>query len=206
MKEIDTLAPLKEVALIAADHAAEAITKMTGQGVTIAAPIVRLVAIEEVFSELDDISSISSIVVIKIQGDVQGLLVFWLNPDDAQVVIEDAIKQMAARIDPGQDQAVLSEMANIVAGAVLGSIATFLNLRLEQSAPASTTDMLGAALDPFLAEFGTKFDKVLIQQEIFAIPTRAASLRLLALIDPPSTDRMLKKINSKASLNDAANY
>lgn len=199
MKELGTLGPLKEVALIAADHTAEAITKMTGQGVTVAAPIVRLMAIEEVFSELDDISSISSIVVIKIQGDIQGLLVFWLNPDEAQLVIEDAIKQMMARIDPGQDQAVLSEMANIVAGAVLSSIATFLDLRLAQSTPASTTDMLGAALDPFLAEFGTKFDKILILQETFAIPARSVSLRLLALIDPPSTDQMLKKINSKAS-------
>jgi chemotaxis protein CheY-P-specific phosphatase CheC len=205
MKKANTLAPLKQVAIVAADHAAEAIAKLTGQEVTAAAPMVRLVAIEEVLDEIDDITSVSSVVVVKIKGDVHGLLVFSLDPDQAQLVVKDTLKQMAARISSNQDQAVLCEMANIVAGAVLGSIATFLALRLSQSPPASTTDMLGAALDPFLAEFGTRFDKVLIQQELFAIPARAVSLKLLVLIDPPSTERMLKKITNKVNSQNAAN-
>jgi chemotaxis protein CheC len=206
MEEADTLTPLKEVATITASHAAEAIAKLTGQEVTAMVPTVRLVAIEEVLSEIDGIASVSSVVVVKVQGDVQGLLVFSINPNDAQLVVKDTIKQMAASIDPNQDQTVLREMANIVAGAVLSAIAKVLDLRLAQSPPVSTTDMLGAALDPFFAEFGTKFDKVLIQQSLFAIPARAVVLRLLAFIDPPSTNRMLKKITNRASSKDVANY
>lgn len=189
--------PLQEVAAIAAGNAATSLAKLTGQSVTPAVPTVRLVAVENILKEIGDVTRLQAVVVIKIQGDMQGLLVFSLDPDHAKVVVNDTVQQQAISLDTSQDQAVLSEMANIIAGTVLTAIGTFLDLRLMQSIPVDTTDMLGAALDPFVAEFGAKFDKVLIQQEVFAISSQAASLKLLAIIDPPSTNLMLQKVIKK---------
>jgi chemotaxis protein CheC len=132
---------------------------------------------------------------------MNGLLVFSLDPDQAKVVVKDTAQQQAVSVDASQDQAVLCEMANIIAGTVLTAIGTFLDLRLMQSVPVGTTDMMGAALDPFVAEFGAKFDKVLVQQEVFAISSQSASLNLLAIIDPPSTNLMLQKVNKKVDVH-----
>jgi hypothetical protein len=57
--------------------------------------------------------------------------------------------------------------------------------------------MLGAVLDPFVAELGDTFDKVIIEQETFVIPAKGASLKFLAIIDPPSTATILQKIAEK---------
>jgi chemotaxis protein CheC len=193
--------PLQEVAAIAAGNAATSLAKLTGQSVTPAVPTVRLVTVENILKEIGDATRLLSVVVIEIQGDMNGLLVFSLDPDQAKVVVKDTAQQQAVSVDASQDQAVLCEMANIIAGTVLTAIGTFLDLRLMQSVPVGTTDMMGAALDPFVAEFGAKFDKVLVQQEVFAISSQSASLNLLAIIDPPSTNLMLQKVNKKVDVH-----
>jgi len=204
MDATDALGPLKKVTAVTTDCAAEAIAKLTGQQVTTTVSTVRLVAIEEVLAEIGDITSVTSVVVVKIGGDMHGLLFLALNPGDARSITKDTIKQTLTQTYIDQDLNVLCEMTNIIAGAMLNSLSQLLDLRLEQSPPAGTTDILGAALDPFLAEFGTKFDKVLVQKEVFSIPAQGSSLKLLAIIDPPSTDRILQKI--KADSQNATNY
>lgn len=188
MKKNDPIAAFSKIAA-AAEHAAKAMTKLSGKETIVAASTTELITIEEALKDINDVTRASAIVVIKIQGDIQGLLLFSIDPASAQVVIQDAIKQLTAGTYTDHGQTVFYEIANIIAGAMLSSMAKLLNLQLEQSPPTNTTDLL----DPFLAGFDTSFTKVLVQQNVFVISTRAASLNLLVIIDPKSTDRMLKK-------------
>ena len=200
------LEPLQEVATIAAGNAATALSKLIGQDVVVTVPTVRLAAVEKILSEAGETASVSAVALVKITGDAHGLMLFTLNPSDAQDVATGTIHQQTTSAFADQDQAVLKEMINIVSGAALNAIAKFLGLSLLPTVPASTTDMLGAVLDPFIAEFGASFEAVLLLQEVFTLPSNGMSLKFLAIIDPPSTDTMLQKINEKVHGGYTANH
>ena len=197
MDQTMLLEPLQEVASISVGNAATALAKLIGKQVTVSSPSVTLVAVEQVSGTLGPAGQVSSAGLVKIQGDAQGLLVFSLDPTDAEAIAKGVIQQQTDAAFTDTDQAVFREMINIVGGTALTSLATFLDMELLQSIPASTTDMLGAVLDPFIAELGTEFEKVLLLQEVFTIPAQGLSLKLVFVIDPPSTTKMLQKITEK---------
>jgi len=196
MDDTTNLEPLQEVTTIAAGNAATALAKLIGQEVRVALPSVKLVAVEKILTEIGDVAHVSAAALVKIEGDMRGLLLFTLDPGDAQQVTEDVVNKQANGIFVDPDQTVLRETANIVGGAALSAIATFSGLKLMQSVPASTTDMVGAILDSFIAEFGTKFDKALVLQEVFTLTTSGTSLKMLSIIDPPSTMALLAKLTN----------
>jgi chemotaxis protein CheC len=202
----DKLEPLQEVATIAAGNAATALSKLIGQDVTVTVPSVKLAAVEKILSEAGETANVSAVALVKITGDAHGLMLFTLNPNDAQDVATGTIHQQTTSAFADQDQAVLKEMINIVSGAALNAIAKFLELSLLPTVPASTTDMLGAVLDPFIAEFGASFESVLLLQEVFTLPSQGVSLKFLVIIDPPSTDTMLQKISEKVHGGNTANH
>jgi chemotaxis protein CheC len=204
MDNTEILAPLREVANIAAGNAATALSKLMKQQVIIAVPVVKLIAIEQVSAVLGPPSEVASAGLVKIEGDAKGLLLFAFSPDDADAMAQHIVTQHVSTPYRDVDQSVLREVVNIIAGAALSSLGTFLELQLWQSVPGSATDMLGAVLDPFVAELGTEFEKVLVLEEVFTIPVQGASIKMLMIVDPPSTTDILQKISEKISRPDAA--
>ncbi len=194
-----SLEPLREVATIAAGNAATALSKLNGHEITVALPSVKLVKIEKILTEVGDVAAVSSVTLVRITGDIQGLLLFTFDPHDAQAMTTGIIGQQTGGAFDDKDQAVLREMVNIVSGAALSAIATFLSMDISQSVPAHATDMLGATLDPFIAEFGSAFETAFILQELFTIPVNGTSLKCIAIIDPPSTTKILQKMTEKLS-------
>lgn len=205
MDNAQNIEPLKEVMTIAAGNAATALSKLIGQDVDVTVPSVKLCAVEKLTEEVGDAAHVSAAALVKIQGDIEGILVFTLDPVDAKGVSAGVINQQVRSIYVDQDQSVLKEIVNIVGGSALNAAAKFVDLKLMLSVPDSATDMLGAVLDPFIAEFGTQFKQVLILQEIFTLPRDALSLKLLAIIDPPSTTRLLEQLTNKLHSGHAAN-
>jgi chemotaxis protein CheC len=204
MESPQNIEPLKEVTTIAAGNAATALSKLIGQDVSVMVPSVKLVAIEKIIQEVGDTAHVSAAALVKVDGDVKGILFFTLDPLDAKDVAAGVIDRQVHGNYIDRDQSVLKEMVNIVAGAALNAIAKFLNLNLRPSVPDSATDMLGAVLDPLIAEFGVQFDQVLILQEVFTLPEEAQSLKMLAIIDPPSTAKLLEQLTVKVKFRNVA--
>lgn len=199
-----TLEPLREVTTIAAGNAATALSKLIGHDVTVAVPSVKLVAVERVLQEVGHIANLSTATLVKVKGDIQGLLLITLDPKDAKTVTTDVATKLTGQLYDGEDQSVLHEIVNIVSGAALSAMAGFLKINILQSVPASTTDMLGAILDPFIAEFGREFETALILQELFTLSANGTSIKCIVIIDPPSTAKMLQKMNEKIDPKHAA--
>ena len=199
MDKAEILAPLKEVATIAAGNAATALSKLVKQPVSVSVPTAQLMKIEEVMKVLGPTEEITSAGLVKIDGDAKGLLIFTLSPDDAQSMTAHIAQQHTSTPYKDIDQSVLREVVNIIGGAALSALGTFLGMRLWQSVPGSATDMLGAVLDPFVAELGASYDQVLVLQEVFTVTDQATSVKMLVIADPPSTTLMLQKISDKLS-------
>lgn len=200
-----SLESLQEVTTIAAGNAATALSKLSGHDVTVTVPSVKLVPIEKVLTEIGDVSHVSSATLVKIKGDIQGILLFAFDPHEAEAVAAGISNKQVDGAFDDEDQAVLREMVNIISGAALSAMATFLSMDILQSVPASATDMLGAVLDPFMAELGSEFETVLVLQELFAIPINGTSLKCIGIIDPSSTAKMLQKMAEKLDPTHATN-
>jgi chemotaxis protein CheC len=204
MDTVDVLAPLQEVATVAAGNAATALSKLLQEAVTVAVPTARLLPIEAIPKAFGPSEQVTATGLVKIEGDANGLLVFIFSPGEADAIAQHIAQQHTNTPYHDADQSVLREVVNIIGGAALSSLGSFLQLQLWQSVPGSATDMLGAVIDPFIAELGAAFDKVLILDEVFTIPTQGASIKMIAIIDPPSTTRMLQKISDTLSKPYAA--
>jgi chemotaxis protein CheC len=201
----NAIEPLEEVCSIATGNAANALSKLIGQTVTFAVPSVKTMSVEEVSKTLGSSAELLSASMVKITGDANGLILFSLDPSGAQALSADIINRQTGGEYKDIDQSVLKEMVNIVGGAALSSLSQFLDIKLLQSVPDSTTDMIGAVIDPFMAEIGASYNKVLVLQEVCTIPAKGVSLKFLMLIDPPSTAVMLQKVAEKLSTPHAAN-
>jgi chemotaxis protein CheC len=197
MEQLEMLAPLKEVATVAAGNAATALSTLMKQPVTVSVPTAHLLDVEQAIKALGPTQQVATAGLVKIEGDAQGLLIFTLHPDDANDIAQHLVQQHTDSSYNDVDQSVLREVVNITGGAALSALGTFLGMHLWQSVPGSTTDMIGAVLDPFIAELGASYDKVLVLQEVFTMPVQGASVKMLTIIDPPSTTLMLQKISEK---------
>jgi len=205
MDKSQMLAPLQEVATIAAGNAATALSKLVAQPVSVSVPTAKLMDIEQAMKVLGPTQQVTSAGLMKLEGDAKGLLIFTLSPDDAEAMAQHIAKQHTSTPYNDVDQSILREVVNIIGGAALSALGTFLGMHLWQSIPGSATDMLGAVLDPFVAELGSSYDQVLVLQEAFTVTGEATSVKMLIIIDPPSTTTMLQKISEKLSGNRAAN-
>lgn len=204
LEETAALAAITEVGTIASGNAATALSKLIGHEVLVAVPTVRLTTVEKLSASLGPTNQVATAILVRIEGDVQGLLLFSLSPADAEAVSGKIAQQQTTTTFIDIDQSVLKEMVNIIAGAVLTAVSKFLDIRLHPSVPASATDMLGAVVDPFVAELGAQFEQVLLQQELFTIPSKGVSLHFSAIIDPPSTTTLLAKLSLKMAGTHAA--
>lgn len=206
MEDTAVLEPLTEIATIAAGHGATALSKLMSQQVTMTVPSVQLVAVEALSSMVGPASQVATAGLVKLEGDLHGLMLFSLSPTDADAVSKGVIDQQTTNGFNDVDQSVLREMVNIAGGAAVSSLATFLKVDLKQSIPASATDMIGAVIDPFMAELGGAYDKVLLLHEEFNIETKGINLKMIIVVDPPSTTTLLQKISTAVSGGHEPNH
>jgi len=195
------LEPLREVATMAAGHSATALSKLIGQDVTVAVPSVGLTAVEKISATVGPAAQRTAVGLVKITGDADGFILFSLDPHDAQVVAEGAVQQQTGSTIPNAVAMVLPEMVNILGGAILSALASFLHMQLLQSVPASTIDMIGATLDPLMAELGQTFQDVLMIQETYSMSAQGTSLKMIIILDPPSTTTMMHTLAGKLNAN-----
>jgi chemotaxis protein CheC len=205
LRDPQKLAPLQEVTTIAVGNAATALAKLTDQEVTVSVPSVKLLSVEKVPAEVGPTTQPSTVALVRIEGDAKGILMFSFDPKDARTTAEQTNRQLTGGEFVDDHHAVLREMTNIVAGTMLSAIGKFLNLELTQSVPDSATDMLGAVIDPLTAELGADYDEVLVLQEVFTMPAQGSSLKLLGVIDPPSTIFLLEQLANKVSPTHGTN-
>jgi chemotaxis protein CheC len=144
---------LREIANIGAGHAATALYRLTGQGIMISVPRVKLVHGAALRAALASGPAVFAAVPMQLQGDLTGRSLLLL-PRRTAHLIGDLLS--GNRGAAGGDltplmQSGLRETANILASAYLNAIATLLDLTLLPSVPdlllePTTQNVIDAAL------------------------------------------------------------
>lgn len=158
---------LKEIGNIGAGNAATALAKMINKKVDMNVPKVTVMDVQEVPELLGGEEVEVCGIFFKIEGDMEGSIMFLLTLEGAKTLI----RLMMPGMDSGQiDEfavSALKEIGNILAGSYISSLSGLTSLNIKISIPSLAVDMAGAILSVPAVHFGLVGDKILIIQNEF---------------------------------------
>lgn len=157
---------LKEIGNIGAGNAATALANMINKKVDMQVPKVKLLSFPEVSQLLGGEEILVSAVLFKIEGDLDGTIMFALDMDSVYNLIHLLMGQEINEVNE-YTSSMLKEIGNILSGAYISSLSTLTNLNIKISIPSLAVDMAGAILSVPAIEFGKMGDKILIIENEF---------------------------------------
>ncbi len=161
LKELQ-LDALREVENIGAGHAATALSQITERRIMITVPRITIARLEEAAGLLGDPKQVVAAVLLHMLGDLTGrtLLVF---PERAALRLCDLLlkRPPGKTIELGMlEQSSLKEAGNILCGAYMNALSSFMGMMLLPSVPTLVIDLAAAVLTATYLDFGGDRDYV----------------------------------------------
>lgn len=145
---------LREVVNIGVSHASTQLANLLGRPVAISTPRISLCGVEQdqVFTQRRD--SLCAATLFVITGDMPGFALLLLSEEAAllsvKILCHDTQDGLATL--PDLERSSLTEMGNVVVGALLSAVSRFLNLSQLHSVPDMVCDMNDAVIHSVIAE------------------------------------------------------
>lgn len=160
---------LKEIGNIGAGNAMTALSQMLQSKVDMKVPQVRLLEFSEVGALVGGEEQIMVAVLLAVEGDITGSMMFMVQEDSARHLIQKFTMGMLPEGGELEEMGLsaMQEVGNIITGAYLNSLSTLTGLKVYPSPPALTMDMAGAILSVPAIQFGVYGDKILLIQSQF---------------------------------------
>lgn len=160
---------LKEIGNIGAGNAMTALSQMLQCKVDMKVPQVRLLEFSEVGDMIGGEEQIMVGVLLGVEGDITGSMMFMVQEDSARHLIQKITMGMLPEGTEFEEMGLsaIREVGNIITGAYLNSLSTLTNLKIYPTPPALTVDMAGAILSVPAIQFGIFGDKILMIQSQF---------------------------------------
>ena len=146
-----------------------ALSQMLQCKVDMKVPQVRLLEFSEVGDMIGGEEQIMVGVLLGVEGDITGSMMFMVQEDSARHLIQKITMGMLPEGTEFEEMGLsaMREVGNIITGAYLNSLSTLTNLKIYPTPPALTVDMAGAILSVPAIQFGIFGDKILMIQSQF---------------------------------------
>jgi chemotaxis protein CheC len=153
---------LREVENIGAGHAATALSQMTNRRIMITVPEITVSRLEDVAGLLGKPDEVVAAILLHMLGDLTGrtLLVF---PENAAQRLCDLLlsRPIGKTTEFGMlEQSSLKEAGNILCGAYMNALSSFMGMMLLPSVPSLVIDLSAAVLTSTYLNFGHDRDYV----------------------------------------------
>ena len=193
LQELDVM---KEIGSIGTSHAATSLSKMLQKEIRITIPQVSILGYEEAVDRIGDMEQIVAATLVKMSGDVDGLMLFLFNLDFANTVLEKMIGESYSGFETMDELAnsALTEIGNIIICSYINAFSQLVNVDIELSVPSATINMLGGILTMPIAEYGYETDKLMYCNADFVMDGKNLSDWLLMLPDIRSLNEILTKL------------
>ncbi len=187
---------LKEIGNIGSGSAASALSQMLGKGIEMHVPDVRVLDYQSVIDEMGGPEKIITGILVKLCGDINGMIMFLLEDTFAKVVLSTFLgKENVNVVELDEnDFSAIKEMGNIMAGSYLGAVSTLTGLTIDMSVPSMTVDMMGAIMNAPMIEFSEVGDKVLFINDGFIIDEVDINSNIILIPTVESLDILMKKL------------
>lgn len=193
LQELDVM---REISSIGSSHAATALSKLLQKEIRITLPQVHVLGYEDAVSRIGNIEEIVAATLVKMSGDVEGLMLFLFNMEFANTVLEKLLGRSFSSFEELDDLAysALEEAGNIMICSYINAFAQLVNINIQLSVPSSTVNMLGGILTVPMAEYGYETDKLMYFNADFIMDDKWLSDWLLMLPDIKSLNDILEKL------------
>lgn len=159
---------LKELGNIGAGNATTALAQLINTKVDIGVPQVRLLNFNEISSIIGSEEKVMVGILIMLNGDINGMMMFLMDPGIARNLINVLMGQdIKSDVFSELELSAVMEIGNIIAGAYLRSLSELTKLTIDVSVPMLQIDMAGAILSVPAIEFSKIGDKVLLIETMF---------------------------------------
>ncbi|MCL2034218.1 MAG: chemotaxis protein CheC [Oscillospiraceae bacterium] len=187
---------LQEIGNIGAGNAATSLSVMMGTPVDISLPKVNLVGFNEVADVMGGAESIGYGVLVSLEGDIDGMMMFILDKRFAHQILNVLMGGSYENFDELDEISfsAIKEIGNILSASYVNSIAELTGLRINLSVPSVSIDMIGAMLNVPIVKFGAIGDKVLFIEEQFCSNQEVASSHMVLFAEIESLNLILRKL------------
>ena len=173
---------------IGSGNAATAFSQLIQKNVDVKTPAVHFLPdIEKMPQEITAMSQRATGAIMKLVGDIMGNLLFIVTDEHRPVLVQMAEEAMygqaGAVIAISRDRefglSVISETANILAGAYLNAIFDFCGLRIYHTVPIIEQDTMNSLIGSLLVSSGKDARMIVLVETEFIIKARQIKVYLM---------------------------
>ncbi len=184
---------LKEIGNIGAGNAATSLADMLMTPIDISVPVVRILDYEEATERLGGPETMIVGLMIQLEGDFQGMIMFLLEKEFAAMTLNTLIGTEINSFSE-LDEVALSafkELANIMAASYVNAIASMTGMRIDLTVPDLCIDMLGAILSVPAIHYANISDKIILIEGEFNGESAKTANHVLLLPDVDSLEKTM---------------
>ncbi len=187
---------MKEIGNIGTSHAATALSRLIQKNVNISIPNVSVQGYDEAVGNIGDIEELVGATLVKMEGDVEGLMLFLYKLDFANTVLKGLLGQEYNSFDEmGElEYSALIEVGNIIICSYINAFAQLTGMKIELSVPGFTVNMLGGILTVPITELGNETDKLMFFNADFVMDEKRLPDWLLMLPDIQSLNNIMARL------------
>jgi chemotaxis protein CheC len=188
---------LKEVASIGAGNAATSLSDMLSGKIEMTVPQVDIMPVNEIPEIMGGPEKLIVAMLVEIEGDINGGVLFALTSVGANRLIELLTNQ---KVDIEEklgelEKSALKEIANILTGSNLNAFSKMLDITIKPDVPSLAHDMAGAILEVCFIELGQVGDYgLVIETEFKSDQAQEINGNFFLIPDPDSLDILLDKL------------
>jgi len=161
LKELQ-LDALREVENVGAGHAATALSQMTNRRIMISVPKISVTRLEDVADLLGDSREVVAAILLHMLGDLTGRTLLVFPEPSAKRLCDLLLARPSGTTQTfGElEQSGLKEAGNILCGAYMNALSSFMGMMLLPSVPSLVIDTAAAVLTSTYLNFGSDRDYV----------------------------------------------
>lgn len=187
---------IREIGSIGTGNSATALSSMLGKTVRMTLPDVQILGYNEAIKFLGDPEEIVAAVLVKMTGEINGLMLFILKMDFINEVLSSVMKEKIE--DYYQlnvlETSALEEIGNIIISSYVNAMSTLSEVTINLSVPDIAVNMLGGILSVPMVEFGYQTDKMMMISGQFVIGGKVLNSDLLMMPDIMSLNFLMEKL------------
>lgn len=187
---------IREIGSIGTGNAATALSSMLGKTVRMTIPNVQILGYNEAIHFLGDPEDIVAAILVKMSGEINGLMLFVLKLDFINEVLSAVLQRKIE--DYYQlntlETSALEEIGNIIISSYVNAMSSLSDVTINLSVPDIAVNMLGGILSVPMAEFGYEADKMMMISGQFVIGGNVLNSDLLMLPEIRSLNFLMEKL------------
>lgn len=193
LQELDVM---REIGSIGTSHAATALSKLLQKEIRISIPQVNILGYEEAVNRIGNAEEIVAATLVKMSGDISGVMLFLFNIDFANTVLGKLLGEEFSDFESMSEMeySALTEIGNIIICSYINAFSQLVHVNIELSVPSSTVNMLGGILTVPIVEYGYESDRLMYCNADFVMNGKKLSDWLLMLPDIESLNYIMQKL------------